>query len=243
MKSEAMKPYGLALVAYVGGRIDAEIIIRRDDGVEAPLPARHYFRAVSEFSQIEAAAIEHCRGRILDVGAGAGIHSLALQSRGLPVTSIDICRHAVDVMIERGVRNAVQADIFEFGENAYDTLLLLGHGIGMVEDLDGLRRFLSCARNIIRSDGQVLLDSMDVSRNRDPENLAYHEANRRSGRYMGEIRIQMEFAGTRGPFCGWLHVDPRTLAEQAGKANWSCEIILEQGNGEYLARLAPSRAA
>ena len=83
---------------------------------------------------------------------------------------------------------------------------------------------------------------MDVTRSCAPENLAYHEANRRPGRYVGEIRMQMEFQGTQGPLCGWLHVDPQTLADHARRAGWTCEILLEQDNGEYLARLARSRA-
>lgn len=240
MDPSAMTPYGLALLAHAAGETGAELTIRRDDGVASSLPAGHFFRDASQLSPIEAAALDRCRGDVLDVGAGTGTHSLILRDRGLTVTSIDICPQAVDVMVQRGVREARVADVFTYGGGPFDTLLLLGHGIGVVEDLDGLGRFLEHARTLVHGDGQILLDSVDVTRSSAPENRAYHEANRRGGRYVGETRIQMEFRGRRGPLCGWLHVDPRTLAERAARSGWTSEVVLEQDTGEYLARLARS---
>ncbi len=242
MKPAAMTPYGLALLAYAGGETAAELTIRRDDGVASPVPAGYFFRDASQLSPIETAALERCRGHVLDVGAGTGIHSLVLRDRGLTVTSIDICPQAVDVMVRRGVREARVADVFTYGDGPFDTLLLLGHGIGVVEDIDGLARFLVHARALVRGDGQILLDSVDVTRSSAPENRAYHEANRRAGRYVGETRIQMEFRELSGPLCGWLHVDPRTLAEHAVRANWTTEVVVEQDSGEYLARLVRNPA-
>ena len=102
-----------------------------------------------------------------------------------------------------------------------------------------LDRFLAHARSLLRNDGQILLDSLDVRNTSDPQHLAYHEANRRAGRYIGEIRLQLEFRGIKGAFCSWLHVDPDTLADHARRAGWSCEVVMQQEDGEYLARLAP----
>jgi SAM-dependent methyltransferase len=239
MKPDAMTAYGLALLAYHQGQTSAEMVVRRDDGFEVPLPAAYFFRQEAQLSPIEAAALERCRGLILDVGAGGGQHSLILQSRGLAVTAIDISPDAVTVMTERGVRLAQQADVFEYRDGPFDTLLLIGHGIGMAEDLAGLGRFLAHARKLVRAGGQILLDSLDVSRTDDPRNLAYQEANRQQGRYVGETRIQIEFQEKRGPFCGWLHADASTLARHAEGAGWGCETVLDLPSGEYLARLVP----
>lgn len=237
MNPDAMTPYGLALLAYLEGQADAEILIRRDDGVEAPLPARHHFRPPAEFSSLERAALDRCAGHVLDIGAGTGLHSLVLQERGLTVTAIDVCAQAVDIMRRRGVRDALHADVFAYRGGPFDTLLVLGHGIGVVETLAGLDRFLAHARGLLHEGGQLLLDSMDVSRTVDPQHLAYHQANRLAGRYIGEIRMQMTFGGVRGPFCGWLHVDAETLARHAEGSGWACETVLEGGAGDYLARL------
>jgi SAM-dependent methyltransferase len=243
MNPEAMTPFGMALVAYEQGEVDAELVVRRDDGLEAPLPVSHFFREPDAFSPIEIAALDQCQGHVLDVGAGAGIHSLALQDRGVPITAIDIDPQAVGIMLRRGVAVVRRADVFVFQGGPFNTVLLLGHGIGLAGDLDGLDALLAHAHSLIRRDGQVLLDSLDVTRSQNPTHLAYHEANRKRGRYVGETRIQMDFQGQHGDYCGWLHVDALTLAEHAEQAGWACDVLLEQPSGDYLARLAPHLAA
>lgn len=239
MQSGAMIPQGRALKAYFEGDRGAQLTVRRDDGLEYALPVSHFFRTPSEFTPLEIAALERCRGRVLDIGAGSGLHSLALQERGLAVTALEISPEAVEVMARRGVRGVRCADIFQFNEGPFDTLLMLGHGIGITENLAGLERFLKMAWRLLAPGGRLLLDSTDVRRTDDPRHLAYHEANRKAGRYVGEIRIQLEFAGRSGPHCGWLHVDPETLAARAAQAGWSCEIVREEPAWGYLACLEP----
>lgn len=114
---------------------------------------------------------------------------------------------------------------------------MLGHGIGMVETIDGLDRFLSHARGLLSESGQILVDSLDVTATADPRNLAYLEANRQAGRYAGETRVQFEYGGEKGPYCGWLHVDPATLAEHAVDRGWACQVIVVQDSGDCLAKL------
>ena len=237
MDPQAMHLFGRALRAYFEGDARAELTIRREDGQENALPVSFFFRGRCEFTPLENAAIDSCRGRVLDVGAGTGLHSLVLQQRGLPVTAIDISPHAVEVMRERGVREVHCADIFEFQGGEFDTLLMLGHGVGMVETIAGLDRFLAHARRLRSEEGQLLLDSLDVRATEDPANLAYHEANRQAGRYIGEIRMQLEFRGEKGLHHGWLQVDPETLQERAELAGWKREIVHQDEGGNYLARL------
>ncbi|MHC4082015.1 MAG: class I SAM-dependent methyltransferase [Planctomycetota bacterium] len=238
MDPKAMDPYGAALQAGFDGDAGAELILRRDDGREGRLPVSHFFRGQSEFTPVETAAVDRCAGRVLDVGAGTGLHSLVLQEKGLRVTAIDISARVVEIMIRRGVGDAHCEDVFDCRRGPFDTVLMMGHGIGMVETLAGLDRFLIFARGILSEAGQLLLDSLDVGVTDDPENLAYHEANRRAGRYVGEIRLQSEFQGERGPYYGWLHVDADTLTEHAATAGWRCEVVCREDSGDYLARLS-----
>jgi len=232
-----MDPHGEALWAYFEGDADAELIVRREDGHEARLPARYFYRGPAEFTGIEKAAIERCVAPVLDVGAGTGLHSLALQHKGIRVTAIDISAQAITIMSGRGVADTHCADLFEYEGGSFQTLLMLGHGIGMVETLAGLDRFLVHAHGVLTESGQIVLDSLDVRATDDPKNLAYLEANQRAGRYLGETRVQFEHGGKKGPYCGWLHVDPTTLEAHASRTGWTCEVILEQDQGDYLARL------
>jgi hypothetical protein len=233
----ALDSFGRALRACFEGDITAELTIHRDDGRKIPLPVAWFFREPSAFTPIETAAIERCAGRVLDVGAGTGLHALVLQEKGLGVTAIDISSQAAHIMEQRGITNVHCMDVFDFQGGRFDTLLMLGHGIGMVETITGLDRFLAHARYLLVDRGQLLLDSLDVRITDDSGNLAYHEANRKAGRYIGETRMAFEFNGTMGPVCGWLHVDPNTLAEHAESAGWQTEILHRLASGDYLARL------
>jgi SAM-dependent methyltransferase len=237
MNPQSMKPFGMAIDAYFEGDKAVELIMRRDDGQQFPVPVGVFFRDPSKFSAIDQAAVELCTGRVLDVGAGTGVHGLVLQEKDLPVTCIDISPHAVNIMERRGLKDVHCADIFEFTEGPFDTLLMMGHGIGLVETIDGMDRFLERAHTLLTEDGQVLLDSLDVRVTDDPDNLAYHEANRRKGRYIGEIGIQFEFRGEKGPYCGWLQVDEETLSEHAETAGYRYELIHKEESGDHLSRL------
>lgn len=238
MLLSAMEPFGRALSAYFEGSRDAELIIRRDDGKASPVPVSLFFRGPSGFSTIDKEAIRHSTGRSLDVGGGTGVHSLVLQDKGLPVTAIDICPQAVDIMKRRGVREVQRAAIFDFSAGSFDTLLLMGHGIGMVESMAGLKRFFACARALLANGGSVLLESLDVRCSTDPADLAYHQANEAAGRYVGEIRMRFEFEQIVGEYCGWLHIDADTLTRHAAKSGWRCETIYQGEHGDYLARLS-----
>lgn len=237
MIADAMKPFGMSLLRFFEGDSSATLTVRRNDGFEARLPVEHFFRSETEFTNIEKNAIDLCKGRVLDIGAGTGIHSLVIGSKGLPVTALDITSEAVEIMRQRGIENSIRGDVFDFNGGPFDTLFMMGHGIGIVGDLEGLSKFLEHIENLIGSEGQLILDSLDVSHSKEPKDLEYHARNRKEGRYIGEITMQFQFQENIGPYCNWLHIDQETLSEIAGNNGWNSEIILDNEHGEYLARL------
>jgi len=240
MDPESMKPYGLALIDYFNGDHSAKITIHRDDGDVQDVPIGVFFREPSDFSRLEHAALDLCSGYVLDVGAGAGPHSLALQERGLSVCAIDISPEACEIMRTRGVKEVYCTDVYDFSGGPFDTILILGRGIGLVEDLSGLDRFLEYAHGLVKPGGQIVFNSLDVRRADDPVHLAYHEANRNAGRYFGESRLQIEYKGRKWPVWRWLRVDPETLGFHGRKAGWNCQVVMEEEDGHYLGRLTPS---
>jgi len=236
MDPVAMKPFGTALLDYYHGDHEATISLCFDNGSVFPTPVEEFFREPRSH-EMEGRALDLCRGRVLDVGAGAGIHSLYLQQQGFDVCAIDICPEAVSILRERGVHDVRRSDIMAFGNETFDTLLMLGHNIGMIETLDNLEPFLRHARRLVVPGGQIVLDSLDVRVNVDPVSAAYHQENIDAGRYIGEMRFCIEYAGSRGPLFGWLHVDSETLAHHAARTGWHSRVIMDQPDGNYLARL------
>jgi len=234
MDMNAMTPYGQALYDYYNGNKEAMITIRRDDNVSAELPVWIFFNEEANFSVIERKALESCRGRVLDAGAGSGRHSLYLTGRGFETTSIDISGEAVEIMKKRGLKEVYCKSIFDFNDGGFDTILLLLHGIGMVGTLEGFERFLAHAGTIINPGGVIIFDSLDVKCTNDPENLKYQEQNIRQNRYIGEIHMQFEYKGIAGKPFSWLHLDPETLKNQVSALGWQHKIIHQEASGDYL---------
>ena len=233
-------PYGRALVDYWSGKSSATVIVHESNGRKRKMPMGMFFRGPAEFPTIEQTALSFCRGRILDIGAGAGCHSLALQERGFSVCAVDISEEAVEVMRQRGVREVYCADIFNFKAEPFDTLLMMMNGIGVVESLADLDRFLETVRCLVKPDGQILLDSSDMRKDTKgyPTKLA-PKIDSRSGRYIGQVWFQLEYRGKRGLPFWWLFVDSETLTERAEKSGWLCQVIYQEWGGHYLARLIP----
>ncbi len=238
MYANSTDPLGDALTSYIQGDLLSKVVVYRDDGLSEDLMMSRFFQEPSTFTLVEKTALENCRGRVLDIGGGAGRYSLALQSRGLRVCAIDISPAAVEIMKRRGVRDARVADIFKFEPaQAFDTLLMMMHGIGIVENLAGLENFLRHASTLIQFGGQIILDSIDVRCTRNVMHHAYQEVCGRLGRYFGETRLQFEYLGRKGPSFGWLQIDPKTLADYARRAGWASEVLYWDAGGDYLAGL------
>jgi SAM-dependent methyltransferase len=236
INAAAMKPFGIAIKDYYAGDTAATVKIYRDDGEISDLAIASFFRSPTAIA-LDKVALDNCRGRVLDVGAGVGIHSLYLQNKGFSVCALDVSPEACEVMRKRDVKEVQCASFADFTDEPYDTLLILGRSIGMVEDLAGLDDFLKDVKKLVKRGGQILLNSYDVSKTDNPQHLVYHQANRKSGRYIGEVKMQLEYKGVRGPFTGFIHFDAATLAGHAVKAGWSCKILVQESDGNYLAQL------
>jgi len=228
---EAMDPFGKALSDYMDGKTGEILVMEREDGYADGVPVSIFFREPEAFFPVEKQALERCGGRVLDIGAGTGIHSLALQSRGFSVTAVDVAPLAVDVMKRQGVSDARCEDVFDMAPESFDTVLLLCHGIGIVGSVEGLDRFLHRMKPFMAEDGQLLINSLDVTQTDDPAHLAYHASNRRSGRLAGDIKIRIRYDGMESEWFHWIQFDRENLAEHAAAAGWAMEVIAEDAGG------------
>lgn len=195
------------------------------------MPIRHYFRSSDEMPELEWTALRHCKGRILDIGAGAGSHSLALQQLGQDVTALEISPLAAAVIRGRGVREVVCCDVFVLpATRKYDTLLLMMNGIGVAGNLTRLRAFLRKARALSRPGARLLFDSTDIA-------YLYQKMPPPPG-YYGELLYQYEYRRQRSEPFPWLFIDRKTLEKVAAEEGWQTTILFEGRNAHYLASLA-----
>jgi SAM-dependent methyltransferase len=175
---EAYSPHGAALLDCFHGESSAMLICYQD-GRRDDVPATFWLREAID--PLESRALDLCCGHVLDVGAGAGVHSLELQRRGLDVTAIDIAPECVAIMRERGVRKAEAANVYAFDGGPFDTILCLCNGLDKVGRLADLPRFLGRMRELLASGGQFIADSFDPRIGADAERLAKWHRKRRPG--------------------------------------------------------------
>lgn len=230
---EPYSPHGAALLDAFRGDGSATLICRQD-GARDDVPAGFWLRET--VGALERQALDACRGSVLDVGAGAGVHALELQRRGFDVTAIDISPECVQVMRERGVRRAEVADFHEFGGGRFDTIVCLCNGLDKVGRLTELPAFLYDMRRLLAPGGQLLADSFDVRVGASANRCAEMARKEAAGRYFGEMDLQFEYRGRVGARFSVLQVDSETLVRMAEPLGWRVELLGSDG-GHYLARL------
>jgi SAM-dependent methyltransferase len=220
---------GQALWDYYHNLKPGKLWIHNKYGRKEEMPIEIYFRDEEDMPELELKALKACKGKVLDIGAGAGSHALVLQ-RNLDVTALEISPKAVELMKVRGVEKVLNEDVFKFKNEKFDTLLLLMNGIGLTGTIPLLQQFLQHSKNLLNHRGQLIFDSSDV---------AYlYEGNLPKGRpYYGEILYQYEYKKQKTDWFKWLYVDKETLATIANREGWNVEILFEDEHQQYLARL------
>ena len=228
--------FGQALLDYVKGNYSEDITTYISLGEEDTLSLPYLFRDYDHMPALEKAALDLSRGKVLDIGCGAGSHSLYLQENGLNVTALDISPGAIECCKLRGLINAEICDIWEYSGMKFDTILLLMHGIGVAGNLGRLDDFLIHIKSLMEPGGQVLLDSSDIIYMFDkdddggywvPGDVAYY----------GDVSFITEYKGVKSPPFPWLYLDFRTLTKTANKNKLTCELVSQGEHYDYLARL------
>ena len=235
MKQNAGDPFEQAFFDYLNGDTHTELIAHNNKGDDEVMPVHYFFRNRDEMPKLEQLALENCSGKILDVGAGSGCHSLILQGQEKDITGLDIRPGFVEVMKSRGLRKSICSNIFDYHKREFDTLLMLMNGIGFSENFEGLQKFLKHARNLLKPGGQIILDSSDLLfLYRDEDGSVSINLNEA---YYGEVEYQVEYKGQLGVPFKWLFVDYSNLEYNASEAGYECELLYEDEHFNYLARL------
>ena len=227
-------PMGRAIADYYSSGRASKLRVFSPMFDEDEIPVATLFRTLDEMPAIEQEALKVAAGSILDVGAGAGCHSLALQAMEKRVTAIDISPLAVDTMRERGVKDVHQQDFFTL-DGSYDTILMLMNGIGIVGTLSRLPAFFMQVDHLLAPGGQLLCDSSDISYVFEDEDGIIDLTGVEG--YYGELTYQMQYKSVKGEPFPWLFIDAETLRERAEAHGFHCDIIMRGPHYDYLARL------
>jgi len=210
------------LLDHLEGRA-GEPELERDDGHIGPaMGAEWFFAEHAEWVEAERAAFELVRGRVLDIGAGAGRHSLEAQRRGLQAVAIDISPGAVEVCRRRGVHDVRLLPLDEIAEKlgAFDTILLLCGNLGLAGGADETSALLERLHKLTAADARIVFDSVDPHVDNDEADLAYVARNRERLRMPGQVTIRIRYGGLVTPWYDLLCVSSGELEELAAPTGW-----------------------
>ena len=195
------------------------------------IPIKYLFRKRQDMPEVEQKALDHCRGKVLDVGCGAGSHALELQkNKELQVKAIDTSIGAVEVAHKRGVLNVACQDFFDIKNEKFDTILMLMNGSGIIGKLENLNHFFHYCKTLLNTGGQVLMDSSDLI-------YLFDEDFEEADSYYGEFQYRISYKETSSDLFDWLFIDAELLKQKAELNDFNCQIILEGENHDYLACL------
>lgn len=228
--------FGTALLDYYNGNYTEDLITATNISDNDTLPLPYLFRDFKDMPTIEQTALKLCKGSILDVGCGAGNHSLYLQQKGLQVKAIDISKGAVKVCKLRGVKYVELKSVLNETEQ-FDTILLLMNGTGIFQEVAKVSHYLAHLKSLLNPKGQILIDSSDIKYMFEDDDGGYW-MDLNAG-YYGELDYFLSYKGEQELPMKWLYLDFETLRQACETVGLVCEKIKEGDHFDYLARLMP----
>lgn len=234
--SDRQDAYGHALYDFHKGR-SAHEVDERDDGFFGAVDVGDYFAPYDAWPERQKEAMEHVRGRVLDVGCGAGRHALYLQEQGFDVLGIDSSPLAIEVCKLRGLRNARSIPVTRFGGKVgtFDTILMLGNNFGLFASPRRARWLLGRFRAATSARARIIAESTDPHETDDPCHLAYHEFNRERARMPGQIRLRVRYRTYATPWFDYLLVSQDEMRELLRDTGWRVDRFIDVDFPRYIA--------
>lgn len=226
---------GAALLDFQKGINEQNIDVFCDVTDRDIIPISYLYRGEQQLTELECMALNYCKGKVLDVGAGSGVHSVILQQKGFETKAIDTSAGAVKVMHDRGLLNAEHVDFFRLKHQRYDTLLLLMNGLGIVGKMDRFTAFFEQCDRLLNKGGQVIADSSDISYLFMEEDGSLKiDLN---AAYYGEVKYKMTYKDYSTDWFDWLFIDYHNLSAIAEMHGFTCELLFQNAEDQYLVKM------
>jgi SAM-dependent methyltransferase len=227
--------FGKAILDFQTSNSPEDLVTETNISEADEMSVEYLFRSYKEMPKLEKKALQLAKGKVLDVGCGAGSHSLYLQKKGFDVTSIDISENAIKACQLRGLQNARVQNLLEVENEKFDTIILLMNGTGIFGTLAETSRYLQKLKSLLNPNGQILIDSSDIIYMFDQEEDGGFIVP--TDGYYGELIFTVTYKGETDVAFPWLYLDYYKLQNAAHANGLKCELIIEGEHYDYLAKL------
>lgn len=227
--------FGKAILDFQTNNSPENLITETNISEADEMSVDYLFRSFNEMPKLEKKALQLCKGKVLDVGCGAGSHSLYLEKKGFQVTAIDISENAIKACKLRSLNDVRVQNILDLENESFDTILLLMNGTGIFRTLLETSNYLQKLKSLLNPNGQILIDSSDIIYMFDKEADGSYLVP--ADGYYGELTFTISYKGETEVSFPWLYLDFNTLQNAAQANGLQCELILEGEHFDYLARL------
>jgi SAM-dependent methyltransferase len=232
--------YGRMILDHYRGEDVTEIVERDDGWIATSGGPVHYFATFKDWPTHHRLAMRWVRGRVLDIGAGAGRVSLHVQRNGHDVLAVDNSPGAIRVVRQRGVRRAMVRAITALDRKlgTFDTLVLFGNNFGLFGNARRLRWLLRRFAAMTPPSGRIVAEVLDPYDTTRPEHFRYHRYNRARGRMAGQARIRVRYLDMATPWFEYFFVSRTELRALLRGTQWKIERIIDSSGPMYIAVLS-----
>jgi SAM-dependent methyltransferase len=230
--------FGRVLLDYLEGRSHAATVVERDDGFTDSENPGAYLANFRRWFAVERRALRYVRGRVLDVGVGAGRVALELQQRGHTVVGIDVSPLVARVARRRGVTNVrlLALEDIDASLGRFDTVVMFMNNFGLFGSEAKAKRLLRRLHALTPDEGRIVATSSDFTGNRSPDHRAYRRRNTERGRMPGQFRYRLRYRKHATPWFDWLFVSPREMEGLLRGTGWHLHrVIRHEGDNLYAA--------
>ncbi|MBD3407445.1 MAG: methyltransferase domain-containing protein [Candidatus Lokiarchaeota archaeon] len=213
-----------------------EYEIERDDGYTTKGSVKQYSAPIQDWFSCERNAIKLARGKVLDIGCGAGRVLQYLKKIGIEGTGIDNSPSAIEACKKRGLQNVslMSAAEMDYPKNTFDTIVLFGNNFGILGETHKIVKMLKDIYRISTDNAIILACSRNPESTDNEAHIKYHQKNREQNLPPGYVTIRIRYKEAIGDWFSLLMVDEKDMELIANQAGWTIKRKFDGEAGLYV---------